>query len=429
MSNQLTQKLEKLFSLRTRGIKPGLGRITRLLDHIDHPENNYPIIHVAGTNGKGSTCRIMQSILTAAGYRTGLYTSPHLLRFNERIKIDDKEIPNRDLLLLFEKFTDFMDINKASFFEITTAMAFDYFREQAVDVVVLEVGLGGRFDATNAVTPDLSVITAIGMDHEEYLGDTIASITFEKGGIIKPGIPVVIGRQNDSKIIKILQNISKEKDSEFFSVPEACIIHEKELNLNCSKLSLQIFHQFFKNIKYPLSGNHMLDNLLTALTALSIFPGNILSEETVNSGLTNLNNPGRFELISQNPVIIYDVAHNISGIKKTIETIRNYFPQIEIDVLISMKATKTLDTLGQLLKELRGKVYITEMKSVESKKVSEIQKSLDTHIESNKIIQNKNLTTLLNEAISDRKTPLLILGSHYMAKSIYSFQKKNLTNA
>src|SRR6056297_1668008 len=138
MSNQLTQKLEKLFSLRTRGIKPGLGRITRLLDHIDHPENNYPIIHVAGTNGKGSTCRIMQSILTAAGYRTGLYTSPHLLRFNERIKIDDKEIPNRDLLLLFEKFTDFMDINKASFFEITTAMAFDYFCEQAVDVVVLE---------------------------------------------------------------------------------------------------------------------------------------------------------------------------------------------------------------------------------------------------------------------------------------------------
>ncbi len=427
MPNQLSQKLEKLYSLRARGIKPGLSRINKLLDHIGRPETNYPIIHVAGTNGKGSSCRIMQSILTAAGYRTGIYTSPHLLRFNERIRIDEVEISDRDLLRLFEKFEDFMDISKASFFEITTAMALDYFREQSVDIAVLEVGLGGRFDATNAVTPGLSVITAIGMDHEEYLGNTIEAVTFEKAGIIKTGIPVVIGRQTDPKIVKILQNISKRRNSEFFSVSDACIIHEKELSLECSKLSLQIFNQFFQNINYPLSGNHMLDNLLTALTALSIFPGRILSGKTINSGLHNLNNPGRFELISQNPVIIYDVAHNISGIKITIETIRKYFPQIEIDVLISMKATKNLDTLGQLLKKLNGKVYVTEMESVESKKVSELHESLNTHIDADKIIQNKNLKTTLNEAISNRKTPLLILGSHYMAESIYSFQKKNLT--
>ncbi len=245
MQNNLSQKLEHLFSLRFRGIKPGLTRINQLLDFLNHPENAYPIIHVAGTNGKGSTCRIMHSILEEAGNKTGLYTSPHLLKFNERIKVNHQEINDQELLKLFEKFDDFLDETKASFFEITTAMALDYFKEKNVDIVILEVGLGGRFDATNAVTPNICVITPISKDHEEFLGNKLSQIAMEKAGIIKEKIPIVSAKQTN-EINKIIQNKSISTTSKYFSTTDTCNIHINRLDLHGHNLNLQINNQFFK---------------------------------------------------------------------------------------------------------------------------------------------------------------------------------------
>ena len=421
MQNNLHTKLDQLFSLRNLGIKPGLTRITNLLDFLEHPEKNYPIIHVAGTNGKGSTCRIIHAILKKAGHSVGLYTSPHLLKFNERIKINDKLISDEELLDLFEKFDNYIDESKASFFEITTAMALDYFSEKKVDIVVLEVGLGGRFDATNVVMPNICAITSIGRDHEEFLGNKLEEIAREKAGIIKENIPVIVAKQTENSVLPIIKNIAQERNSEYFFVADACNIQIKEVSLFGYNLNLQIFSQFFNNIKFPLLGNHQIENLTTALSLLTIFPKIKLSAELINSGLKSLQNPARFELINEKPAIIYDVAHNISGIKATIDTAIELFSTA--DVLIAMKASKNLENLGLILKELKGKVFISEIPESDSKDSSEIYTQLQSHIKKSKIIRNQNLDQLLEEIMQEREKPLIILGSHYMAQNIYKFKK------
>lgn len=422
MQTNLTQKLEHLFSLRTRGIKPGLERINNLLNFLNHPEKDYPIIHVAGTNGKGSTCRIMHSILVEAGYKTALYTSPHLLKFNERIKVNHQEITDEELLELFEKFDDYLDDTKASFFEITTAMALEHFRQQKVDIAILEVGLGGRFDATNAVTPKLSVITPISKDHEEFLGEDIISIAKEKAGIIKDKIPIVSSLQAN-EINKIIQNQAKFTNSKYFSSSSTCNIQINHLSLVGQNLNLQIKNQFFKNINFPLLGTHQVENLKTALTALSIYPGIKYNEKLINAGLNRLQNRGRFEIVKKNPVIVYDVAHNTAGIETAINTVTELFPNEKINLLISFKSTKRVENLGDQIKKLRGKVYLTEMEHIESLKIETLISQLGRAIDKHLIINNPNMNQLLEEIIKKEERPLIILGSHYMAENVYSFLK------
>ncbi|MBN2281353.1 MAG: bifunctional folylpolyglutamate synthase/dihydrofolate synthase [Candidatus Marinimicrobia bacterium] len=421
MQDSLQFKLDQLFQLRTRGIKPGLDRINQLLDFLEHPEKHYPIIHVAGTNGKGSTCRVVQALLSAAGYRVGLYTSPHLLRFSERIRIDDQQITDDELLQLFTKFDQYMDQSKATFFEITTAMALDYFFHKKVDIAVLEVGLGGRFDATNAVTPEIAVITSIGRDHEEFLGYSIQSIASEKAGILKENIPLVLARQTEPEARKTIKKIAQIKKVKIISADDTCNIQINQVSLAGYSLNLQIQNQFFKNINFPLLGDHQLENFATALSIITFFPKIKLNMEFINSGLKSLKNPARFELIDENPAVIYDVAHNLSGIKVTIDCAKKIFSTA--DVFIAMKASKNLDNLGLLLKELQGKVYISEIEGEDSKDSMEIYNQILRDIEKTRLVRNPDLDTLLQQAIKKRERPLIILGSHYMAKNIYKYKK------
>ena len=426
MQELLSQKLEKLFNLRNRGIKPGLSRMRNLVQFLRHPEKEYPIIHVAGTNGKGSTCRIIHSILVEAGYKTGLYTSPHLRCFNERIKINHTDITNDELLALFKKFDSYFDESKASFFEITTAIALDYFYQKNVEIVILEVGLGGRFDATNIVSPVMSVITPISKDHEEFLGNDLLQIAREKAGIIKPGVPVIISKQN-KEINNIIQKIADLNRAKYFSSSDTCNIQINKLDLDGQLINLQIDDQFFYNIKFPMLGVHQIENLMTALTALSKYPGLKLNHKLLNSGLKRLVNPGRFEIIDTNPAVIYDVAHNTAGIKSTIETMLSIFPEEKIDLLLSLKSGKKLKNPGFLFKQLGGKIYISEMANIESEKIENIITQFNNEINNEKIIFNKNMDKLLETIEKERMNPLLILGSHYMAKKIYKL-KKYLTN-
>jgi dihydrofolate synthase/folylpolyglutamate synthase len=196
--------LNFLFGLQKFGMKFGLENIKHLLDFLENPETNYPTVHIAGTNGKGSTAAMIASILTASGYKTGLYTSPHLIDFTERIRIDGKPISSKEVVIYGKKLKSQIQKSKATFFEATTAIAFQYFSDKNVDVALIETGLGGRLDATNVIKPELSIITTIGMDHSEQLGNTIQSIASEKAGIIKSRTPCITSVKNASalKIIK-----------------------------------------------------------------------------------------------------------------------------------------------------------------------------------------------------------------------------------
>jgi len=225
MATEISDSLAYLYALQRRGMRPGLERIQQLVAYLNDPQQYYPIIHVAGTNGKGTTCALISAVFAQAGLRVGLYTSPHLVRFNERIRISGTPIDNRAIKSFLNLHRAVIDKSKATFFEATTALALDYFARQQVDIAVLEVGLGGRFDATNIVRPQLTIITALARDHEQYLGHTLKTIAFEKAGIIKQNKPVVVGEYDP-------------RTAEIFREKEFLVI----LDLHC--ISSGIFYTF-----------------------------------------------------------------------------------------------------------------------------------------------------------------------------------------
>ena len=320
--------LNYLFSLHRFGIKPGLDRIQFLLSFLENPESLYPCIHVAGTNGKGSVCSILASILQSAGYKTGLYTSPHIRLFNERIRINGECIPNEDIARLASKLMPEIEKEHTTFFEVTTAMAFAWFAEQNVDIAIIETGMGGRLDATNVMeSPLATIITSIDLDHTEYLGSDLLSIAGEKAGIMKKGSPVIIGEsrielQSFFKSFAIHKQASSciiiDKESSVQSVR-----YNKDLSMN---VDLSIGNQKYVEVKSERAGLHQIRNIQTALLTLheisALFPCDELS---IRKGLafTSLISGvhGRIQLLQTNPPIIIDVGHNPACIKRLLETI------------------------------------------------------------------------------------------------------------
>ncbi|MCK4716038.1 MAG: bifunctional folylpolyglutamate synthase/dihydrofolate synthase, partial [Candidatus Marinimicrobia bacterium] len=284
IESTIHQDLQYLYALDGKGIKPGLKRVLLFLDRIGNPQKKIRTIHVAGTNGKGSTCAIIASILQAAGYKVGLYTSPHLIRFNERIRVDNEKISDEEIVSFLHNHRPLIDEIDTTFFETTTAIAFDHFRRRKVDIAIIETGLGGRFDATNVVTPLLSVITPIGKDHEEFLGNTLAKITREKAGIIKTGVPCLAARQRPG-VKQILKNYARDKSSVFHYAPDLCRvsgvdrqIDGQEVNIKCDGLRLN-------GVTLPLIGDHQVSNLQTAVSVVRLIPGFRIPPETIQKGV------------------------------------------------------------------------------------------------------------------------------------------------
>lgn len=306
--------------------KADLKNTRRLLQKINHPETTFKTVHVAGTNGKGSTSHMLASIFQAAGYQTGLYTSPHLKDFRERIKINGSCISKENVVdFVIQNRTAFDEINP-SFFEMTVALAFDYFSKEQVDIAIIEVGMGGRLDSTNVIAPELSIITNISKDHTQFLGDTVEKIAQEKAGIIKPKIPVVIGetqvqtrpvflekaQQNQSKILFAddcyrLENVKREKQRLFF---DACRLEKKtSIPLQCD-----------------LTGIYQEKNICTVLTATSVLKNSFnLTEDAIREGLANVVKHtglmGRWQIIGEKPIIVCDTGHNEDGIKLVLKQI------------------------------------------------------------------------------------------------------------
>jgi len=301
--------------------KKDIGNIKALCNALENPQNQLICIHVAGTNGKGSTCHMISAILQSAGYKVGLYTSPHLFDFRERIKVDGALCTKEFVVEFVEKIKPLIKEIQPSFFEVTVAMAFTYFVEKKVDYAVIEVGLGGRLDSTNIVTPLISVITNIGYDHMQLLGNTLIEIAYEKAGIIKNNIPVVIGeRQEETKAV-FLTKAAEMRAPIYFADSEMQVKVLEYLD-NAVVLTIErkeTMRRYTYNL--DLQGNYQQKNVVTALTTINKLKelGVIITENAIAHGLQNVKTltglRARWEIISTNPQIILDVAHNKDGIK------------------------------------------------------------------------------------------------------------------
>lgn len=305
--------------------KKDIGNISQFCEALGKPQGRFQSIHVAGTNGKGSTSHSLASIFSSAGFKTGLYTSPHLVDFRERVRIDGTMIPKKNVIDFVNQHRSLIESIKPSFFEVTVALAFDYFAEQNVDYAIIEVGLGGRLDSTNIITPKLSVITNIGMDHMNMLGDTLAEIAYEKAGIIKPGVPVVVS-EKDEKIAHVFEKKAAELGAPLrFASDE---LHVKSFKLTEDGQTLEV-QDNSGNVSFwemELTGLYQQKNLLGILAAVDQLrkQGTKISSDDVRSGLANVIEnteiQGRWQKLGMNPLIICDTGHNEDGIR---EVVRN----------------------------------------------------------------------------------------------------------
>ena len=322
--------LEKIFSaypmyhkVGSSAYKEGLENIEALLDIIGNPQRKLRCVHVAGTNGKGSVSSFLSSYFQELGYKTGLFTSPHLVDFRERIRINGTMIPVEDVLAFFDEFQDKFAHLEPSFFEITTALAFHYFAKQKVDFAVIEVGLGGRLDATNVITPLLSVITNISLEHTQLLGNTIAKIAYEKAGIIKDKTPVVIGEFHPESF-PVFEDVALQHDAPMFIADSN---YQVTSELNCCNIEDLEERILYSGIKNPLDGEYQRKNIATFVQAVKVleFVLNIQQDKIVGAienVVKNTGIMGRWQLLREHPRIICDVGHNLAGLTYTVQSIR-----------------------------------------------------------------------------------------------------------
>lgn len=325
------QTLEYLYNcmpmfqkIGSKAYKEGLENTYMLDEHFGHPHRTYPTIHLAGTNGKGSCSHTLAAILQKAGYKTGLYTSPHLVDFGERIRVDGEMIPPEYIIRFVEEHRSFFEPLHPSFFEVTTALAFSFFADQRVDVAVIETGLGGRLDCTNIISPDLAVITNISPDHTSLLGDSIEKIAFEKAGIIKPGTPVIIGEATD-EIRKIFIKKAGEVGAPIlFAEDEQWILHT-ETAPNGDWLYET---RMYKNLTGELHGIYQLKNTNTILSAVNqlVHIGYHIQEAAVRDGFAQVTTltglQGRWQTLQTHPTIICDTGHNVAGMQQVSEQLK-----------------------------------------------------------------------------------------------------------
>lgn len=353
------ETIEYINSITWIGSKLGLERTQELLAYLGNPQKQLKFIHIAGTNGKGSTASMLSSVLTQAGYKTGLFTSPYIERFNERMQIDKVSISDEELAEIatyVRPYAESME-DLPTEFELNTAIGIEYFKRNACDFVVLEVGMGGLLDSTNVIdAPELAIITAIGLDHVKELGGTIEAIARTKAGIIKEGCKVVVYGQ-DEIVEEAIKEVCKEKDAQYFS-PEF-----DQIQLIGQGLKGQSFsYKGIKELMIPLAGTYQLNNAAVVLKALEVLKasGLMISEEDLRKGLAETVWPGRFEVLSENPVFIIDGAHNPHGIRATKESLEKHFPHKKIVFLLGIMADKEIDEmLGVILPIAREVITVT----------------------------------------------------------------------
>lgn len=340
----IKETLEYIHNVKWQGSKPGLERTRELLRALGNPEKSLKFVHIAGTNGKGSTAACVSAVLQKAGYKTGLYTSPYILRFNERMQVNGEHISDEELELLTDEIRPFADSMKdlPTEFELITALAMKYFLNKKVDIVVLEVGMGGLLDSTNVIdTPEVAVITSIGYDHVVELGPTIVDIAGNKAGIIKDNCDVVI-YGGEPEVEAVFERVAKEHNARLYKADFSRITKQK-FTLDGIELGIEPYG----DIHLSLNGAYQPKNATLAISALEILrsKGYKISDADIIDGLATVYWPGRFEILGRDPVFILDGAHNPQGVEATAESLQRHFEGRKIVFVVGVMADKDLDSM------------------------------------------------------------------------------------
>jgi dihydrofolate synthase/folylpolyglutamate synthase len=430
-----TEALNYIYDLTKYGIKLGLKNINHLLYLLGEPHKKLKIIHVAGTNGKGSTCSLISSILQSDGHKVGLYTSPHLVDFTERIKINHKSIDRKKVSELLEKIKPYIkkvantpSYGHPTFFEVITSMAFLYFFEEKIDFLVLEVGLGGRLDATNVCEPLISIITHIDYDHMDKLGNGLEEIAREKGGIIKPEGIVISANQYEEAYNEI-KKIADEKNSLIYSTGKEISYKIVKSDIKGVIFDLKGIYHNFKNLHTPLLGRHQADNATTAITAIEALKirGVNISEKAIRAGLEKVKWTGRLEIIQNNPTLILDGAHNPSGIRIVWQALKEIFTYHRLILVLAIFAEKDYKKMIQILAPNADLIITTKTMSPRAAPPQVIAKEAAQYIAQNKIIVTENISQAINCALSNSKKDdlICITGSLYtVGEAKRYFRKK-----
>lgn len=415
------------------GSKLGLDNITKLTELLGNPQNSYKIIHVAGTNGKGSTCNMIHDVLMSSGYKVGLFISPFLEEFSERIQINKTHINNESLARITSLVKEKIEImlsegyNHPTEFEVVTAIGLKYFEEEKINFLVLEVGLGGRFDATNVVKDTLvSVITSISYDHTEYLGNTLEEIAFEKSGIIKENSSVVIYPQDD-RIKNVIKEIAKSKNAEVYETDKKNIGKTKgDLTGQWfSYLKTDVFN--IPELKINFLGEHQLWNALTALRVLEVLKikGYHITEESIKDGFSTSRFAGRFEVINASPCIILDGGHNINGIEYFSKSVKEYFQNKKIILFYGMLKDKNPESVIDYLIPLSKEIYTLTPDNPRAMLSSDLANLISIHadIKATPINNYSDIIDILKNV--DKNDVIAFVGSLYMIGEVRTLLMKN----
>lgn len=418
-----SEALEYIHSINWEFCKPGLERIRELCDGLGNPQNKLKFIHVAGSNGKGSFCSMLQSVLTEAGYKTGLYTSPYIRCFNERMMIDGKMIDNDQLCRITERVKVVSDkmTDKPTEFELVTAIALEYFKDNGCDLVVLECGLGGRLDSTNVVENTiLSVITSISLEHTAILGDTIDKIAYEKAGIIKEnGVCLWCAGDNGTDAMLSVANEKK-----------ASVVFVNHMDARVKRADLDgtvISYGGFKNIKIKLLGSYQILNATNTLAAINElrYQGYDISDDAVRTGMEKASWSARFERIIDTPCVVFDGAHNPEGILEALKSIKKYFKG-QVLILTGVMADKNYTFIASRLKDVAKRIYTVtpnNPRALDAKKFAQVFEGLGAEATGYNTI-DEAVKAAMDDARKEN-LPLVALGSLYMYNDVYEAVIKN----
>ncbi len=408
-----------LNSLGLHSIKPGLERIIKLLEIFENPQDKVPAVLIAGTNGKGSVAATIASVLKAHGYKTGLYTSPHLIRVSERIKINGEEISSVDLyrIILEIKAASLSLPDQPSYFEVLTTAAFLYFARRKIDFSVLEVGMGGRWDATNAVFPLVSIITNISKDHTEFLGQTIEEIAFEKAGIIKYGVPLVTAAKE--RALEIIPVVAEEKSAPISLFKKDFKIERHDTdNLSYFGRTMNLRH-----FKFSLSGLYQIENVSVAIAALEVISqshGINIKEDSLRRGLSSVRWEGRMEILRKNPPLILDGAHNPGAAEALRMSIEKMFPGKKFVFLIGMLTDKDHESFLSEISQVAEHIVVTDVPSARGVKSSKLVEIAEKFLARVEMVEDFEKAFCYVRAIS---APACITGSLYLVGAVKDLLK------
>lgn len=402
------------------GSNYGLERTYKLLEHLGNPERDLKLIHIAGTNGKGSTTSMITEILMREGYKVGMYTSPFIEEFEERIQINRNNIPKESLAILMDEIKVAVDkvieagYNHPTEFEIITVLMLLYFKKENIDFGVIEVGLGGTLDSTNVIKPIIQVITSISFDHTNLLGNTLEKIAREKAGIIKKGIPTVIYPQQE-EVLKVIKNKCFEMDSELYIANNENLKFENIVNLDKPYQLLKYNNEI--DILLPLLGEHQIINLSVAMQAIEVLNNkNIIDISIANivKSIKNVSWKGRLEVLSNNPYVVIDGAHNIQGIKTLSRNIKKYFKYENLYLILGILADKDVEEMIKIITPMAKKVYSVTPNSIRGELAESLKDEVSKFNKNCKAFDKYEEAYL--EALNDASEKDLILasGSLYM---------------